>query len=58
MARKGGLEVTLDTSHGTGSHATLCLGDLATIVKDRRKELGKGLLADMLRQLGIDPKEF
>jgi hypothetical protein len=33
-------------------------GDRKTIVKDRKKELSRGLLADMLRQLGLDPRDL
>jgi predicted RNA binding protein YcfA (HicA-like mRNA interferase family) len=36
-----------------GSHGTLYVGGRFTIVKDLKKELGPGLLADMCRQLGI-----
>ena len=32
-------------------------GDRKTIVKDRRKELGPGLLAAMLRQLGLADRD-
>ncbi|MCY4058954.1 MAG: hypothetical protein OXG44_13210 [Gammaproteobacteria bacterium] len=41
-------------SAGSGSHGTLYVGDRKTTVKDRKKELGKGLLAKMLDDLGID----
>ena len=41
-------------SEGPGSHGTLYAGGRKTIVKDRRKEIGKGLLAD----LGIDRDEL
>jgi mRNA interferase HicA len=42
-----------DTECGSGSHGTLYLGGELTVVKDLKKELGPGLLADMCRQLGI-----
>ena len=32
-------------------------GDRKTIVKDRRKEIGPGLLAAMLRQLGLTDRD-
>ena len=32
----------------------LYYGDRKTVVKDRRKEIGPGLLAAMTRQLGLD----
>ena len=43
---------------GPGSHGTLYVGDRKTTVKDRRKEVGKGLLGKMLVDLGIDRDEF
>ena len=39
---------------GQGSHGTLYYGGNTTIVKDRRKELGSGLLAAMLSNLGLN----
>ena len=45
-------------SEGAGSHGTLYVGDRKTTVKDRRKEIGKGLLARMLADLGIDRDGF
>ena len=41
-----------------GVHGTLYAGDRKTIVKDRKKEIGKGLLVKMLAYLGIDRDEF
>lgn len=38
---------------GAGSHGTLYFGGRFTVVKDLKKELGPGLLADMCKQLGI-----
>jgi mRNA interferase HicA len=43
---------------GAGSHGTLYLGDGLTVVKDLRKELGSGLLADMCRQLDIRKEDL
>ena len=45
-------------SEGPGSHGTLYTGNRKTTVKDRRKEIGKGLLAKMLADLGIDRDDF
>ena len=42
-------------SEGAGSHGTLHAGNRRTTVKDRKKEIGKGLLAKIdraLRRLG------
>jgi mRNA interferase HicA len=52
------MEVRFVTRRGKGSHGTLYLGDRKTIVKDRKKELSRGLVADMLRQLGLDPTDL
>ena len=48
-----GVAVTFDEKRGKGSHGTLSYGRRKTIVKDRRKEVGAGLLAKMLRDLGL-----
>ncbi len=45
-------------SEGPGSHGTLYAGDRKTTVKDRKKEIGKGLLGKMLVDLGIDWDDF
>ena len=45
-------------SEGPGSHGTLYAGGRKTTVKDRKKEIGKGLLAKMLGDLGIEKEDF
>jgi len=45
-------------SEGAGSHGTLYAGERKTTVKDRKKEIGKGLLAKMLTDLEIDRDDF
>ena len=45
-------------SEKPGSHGTLHAGDRRTTVKDRKKEIGKGLLNKMLADLGIDRNDF
>ena len=57
-ARSRNLEVRFVASEGPGSHGTLHAGDRRTTVKDRKKDIGKGLLARMLVDLGIDRDEF
>ena len=57
-ARSRNLEVRFVASEGAGSHGTLHAGDRRTTVKDRKKDIGKGLLARMLVDLGIDRDEF
>ena len=55
-ARKTGRDFRLDARRGKGSHARLHIGARFTTL--RQGELPKGVLAAMLRQLGIDRKEF
>ena len=43
---------------GPGSHGTLYVGNRKTTVKDRKKEIGKGLLGKMLGDLGIEKGDF
>ena len=43
---------------GKGSHGRLYRGSEFTTLKDRKKELGKGLLAKMCRDLKIDAEEL
>ncbi len=55
-ARKTGQEFHFDAAHGKGSQGRLYVGARFTTVQ--RGELSRGKVAAMLRQLGIDPKEF
>ena len=55
-ARRNGKSFAYDSARGRGSHGRLYVGSRFTTV--RRGELGKGLLAAMLRQLDIDRREF
>ena len=58
IGRERGVEVRLDIERGKGSHVTLRYGSRKTVVKDRRKELGPGLLSRMIRDLGLGRAEF
>ena len=58
LGRERGVAVRFEARVGKGSHGRLYYGDRFATVKDRRKEIGKGLLAAMLRQLGIDREEL
>jgi predicted RNA binding protein YcfA (HicA-like mRNA interferase family) len=53
LGRDRSVPVRFDARHGKGSHGRLFYGDRFTTVKDRRKEIGEGLLKEMLRQLGL-----
>ena len=48
----------LGATRGKGSHGTLYYGDRFTVVKDRRKECGPGLLAKMLADLGLRRRDL
>ena len=51
--RRRGVTVRFVPSQGKGSHGRLYYGDRFTTVKDRNKDIGPGLLAAMVRQLGL-----
>lgn len=53
IARKRDVQVSFDRGHGKGSHGRLYYGSRFTTLKDRRKEIGPGLLKAMLEQLGL-----
>ena len=58
LGRERGVTVSTDAKRGKGSHITLYYGDRKTVLKDRRKEIGRGLLSDMIRQLGLEQRDF
>jgi len=53
LGRKRSVSVSFDSSHGRGSHGRLYYGSRFTTLKDRKKEIGPGLLSAMLHQLGL-----
>lgn len=57
LGRRTGIVVRYEV-HGKGSHGRLYFGDRFTTLKDRKKEIGKGLLRAMCLQLGIRPDEL
>lgn len=58
LARRKDMRYAFVPAKGKGSHGTVYFGSAFTIVKDRKKELGVGLLRAMCRDLGIDPREL
>lgn len=58
LARKMELAVTFLADKGKGSHGRLYLGEEFTTLKDRKKEVGRGLLIKMCRDLKIDPRDL
>ena len=53
LGRERGAAVRFDPRAGKGSHGRLYYGGRFTTIKNRRKEIGAGLLAAMLQQLGL-----
>lgn len=58
IGRGRGILVSFDAGHGKGSHGRLYFGGRFTTLKDRRKEIGPGLLKAMLDQLGLTRKDL
>ena len=56
MPSNTGQDFQYDPGHGKGSHGRVYVGSRFTTVQ--QGELGRGVLAAMLRQLGIDRREF
>jgi mRNA interferase HicA len=53
IARERKVEVRFEARKGKGSHGRLYYGNRFTTVKDRKKEIGSGLLQKMLADLGL-----
>ena len=58
IAKEQGLTVRIDRKRGKGSHFTLYFGDRQTIMKDRTKEIGPGLLKKILDNLGLTREDI
>jgi mRNA interferase HicA len=58
LGRKRNRSVSFDRSQGKGSHGRLYYGDRFTTLKDRKKEIGPGLLKAMLDQLGLTKEDL
>jgi len=58
LAKRKGVPCTWNPALGKGSHGRITFGGKSTTLKDLKKEIGKGLLADMTQHLGIDPNEL
>ena len=58
VARRNKLTYRWVPERGSGSHGTVYVGAKLTVVKDLKKELGPGLLSDMLKQLGIRKEDL
>jgi len=58
LGRARGVIVSFDRGRGKGSHGRLYYGGRFTTLKDRKKEIGPGLLNAMLHQLGLTKQEL
>ena len=58
IGRKRGVAVRFEPRPGKGSHGRLYFGERFATVKDRREEIGAGLMAAMLRQLGLHREDL
>ena len=58
LGRARGVRVSFDPGRGKGSHGRLYYGERFTTLKDRKKEIGPGLLLAMLDQLGLSKTEL
>jgi mRNA interferase HicA len=58
LGRKRKIAVSFDRGLGKGSHGRLYYGERFTTLKDRKKEIGPGLLNAMLAQLGLTKKDL
>jgi len=58
LARSRKVSCQFVADKGKGSHGRLYFGDEFTTVKDRKKEIGRDLLAKMYADLKIDPRDL
>lgn len=58
LARQRKVTCQFVADKGKGSHGRLYLGGAFTTLKDRKKEIGRDLLAKMCADLNIDPHEL
>ncbi len=58
LAETTGRRMRFVAARGKGSHGRLYLDSAFTTVKDAKKEIGPGLLLQMCKDLGIDPRDL
>ena len=58
LGRRRGVSISFDSRRGKGSYGRLYYGDRFTTLKDRKKEIGPGLLNAMLDQLGLTKEDL
>ena len=58
MARRRNVACQFVADKGKGTHGRVYFGADYTTLKDRKKEIGRDLLAKMCRDLNIDPHDL
>jgi mRNA interferase HicA len=58
LARRKQMPCSFAPAKGKGSHGRVYFGTAFTTVKDRKKEIGAGLLSAMCKDLGIERREL
>jgi len=58
LARRRKIACEFVGDKGKGSHGRLYFGEEFTTLKDRKKEIGRDLLAKMCRDLNVDPHDL
>ena len=58
LARARDVAIAVIASRGKGSHVTVQFGTRRTILKDRKKEIGPGLLKGICAQLGVNQDDL
>ena len=58
LGKQNTIAFRFETKRGKGSHGTLYYGLHKTILKDRKKEIGPGLLSKIFTDLGLDKNDI
>lgn len=58
IAKVRAIETRFEARQGKGSHGRLYYADRFTTLKDRKKEIGPGLLQKMLADLGLNKNDI
>ena len=58
LAAQRGIECTYDPDRGKGSHGRIRFGQRISVIPDLRRELKKGTLSSICRDLAIKPQDL
>ena len=58
LGRRKGAAVQIEKKRGKGSHVTVYFGSRKAVLKDPKKEMGRGLFRSVCRHLDVDPDEL